>query len=71
MGHMHFDISITLVLNIKLIVAKTNSWHTVLYVLNEEKDETPHKARVDTNFSKILFSIWIFIYFVFTILPCA
>ena len=34
---MHFDISMPLVLNIKLIVAKTNSWHTVLYVLNEEK----------------------------------
>ena len=34
---MHFDISIPLVLKIKLIVAKTNSWDTVLYVLNEEK----------------------------------
>ena len=28
MGQMHFDISIPLVSNIKLIVAKTNSWHT-------------------------------------------
>ena len=34
MGHMHFDISIAVV---SLIVAKTNSWHTALYVLNEEK----------------------------------
>ena len=37
MGHLHFDISIPLVSNIKLIVAKTNSWHTALYALNEEK----------------------------------
>ena len=37
MGHMHFDISIPLVSNIKLIVAKTNSWHIALYVPNEEK----------------------------------
>ena len=34
---MYFDISIPLALNIKLMVAKTNSWHTVLYVLKEEK----------------------------------
>ena len=34
---MHFDISIPLVSNIKLIVAKTNSLHTVLCVLNEKK----------------------------------
>ena len=44
MGHMHFDISIPLVSNIKLIVAKTNSLNTVLYVLNEKKYEIPHKA---------------------------
>ena len=68
---MRFDISIPLVVNIKLLVAKTNSWHTVLYLLIEEKKKTPHKARVDTHFSNSLFSIWIFIYFVFTILPCA
>ena len=37
MGHIHFDISIPLVLKIKLIVAKTKSWHTALYVPNEEK----------------------------------
>ena len=37
MGHVHLDINIPLVSNIKLIVAKTISWHTVLYVLNEEK----------------------------------
>ena len=42
---MHFDISIPLVLNIKLIVAKTNSWHTVLCVLNEKKEnEKPNNA---------------------------
>ena len=34
---MHFGISIPLVSNIKLIVAKTNSLHTVLCVLNEKK----------------------------------
>ena len=37
MGYMHFDISIPLVSNIKLIVAKTNSLRTVLYVPNEKK----------------------------------
>ena len=41
---MHFDISIPLVSNIKLKVAKTNSLYTVLYVLNErgKKDEIRH-----------------------------
>ena len=33
---MHFDISIPLVSNIKLIVAKTNSWHTVLNIIGDE-----------------------------------
>ena len=37
MGQLYFGISIPLVSNIKLMVAKTNSWHTVLYVPNEEK----------------------------------
>ena len=37
MEHTHFDISIPLALSIKLIVAKTNSLHTALYVPNEEK----------------------------------
>ena len=47
---MHFDISIPLVLNIKLIVAKTNSWHTVLYGTKRgKKDKTPHKARMYFN----------------------
>ena len=36
MGHMYFDISIPLVSNIKLIVARTNSLHTALHVLNED-----------------------------------
>ena len=43
---MHFDISIPLVLNIKLIVAKTNSWHTALYVPNEEKRWNTPFARI-------------------------
>ena len=37
MGYMYFDIGIPLVSNITLIVAKTNSWQTALYVPNEEK----------------------------------
>ena len=44
MGYMHFDISIPLVSKIKLIVAKTNSLRTVLYVLNEKKYKIPHKT---------------------------
>ena len=46
MGQMHFDISSPLVLNLKLIVAKTNSWHTALHVLNEKKRWNTHKARI-------------------------
>ena len=44
MGQIHFDISIPLVSNIKLIFAKTNALQTVLYVLDEKKYEIPHKA---------------------------
>ena len=47
MDHMHFDISIPLVSNITLIVAKTNSLYTALYLLNEEiENEIPHKAKL-------------------------
>ena len=47
MGHMHFDISIPLVSNITLMVAKTNSLYTALYLLNEEiEDEIPRKALI-------------------------
>ena len=38
MAQIHFDIRVPLVSNIKLIVADTNSWHTVLYVLKREKN---------------------------------
>ena len=42
---MHFGISIPLVSNITLMVAKTSSWHTVLNVQKREKQyEIPHKA---------------------------
>ena len=38
MGEIHFDTNIPLVSNISSIVANTNSSHTVLYVLNEDKN---------------------------------
>ena len=48
MDHMHFDISIPLLTNITLlIVAKTNSLYTALYLLNEQiEDKIPHKALI-------------------------
>ena len=52
MDHMCFDISIPLVSNITLIVTKTNSLSTALYLLNEEiEDEIPHKANNLVQFS--------------------
>ena len=38
MGEIHFDTSIPLVSNISSIVANKNSSHTVLYVLNDDKN---------------------------------
>ena len=61
MGHMHFDISIPLVSNTNLILAKTNSLYTVMYVLNEKrkkKDEIPHKALYSFNYSSV--RSWLF-----------
>ena len=43
MGHMHFDISIPLVSNTNLILAKTNSLYTVMYVLNEKRKKKKMK----------------------------
>lgn len=42
------DISIPIALNIKLKVAKTNSSHTVLYVLKEDKrdESTPYGSSI-------------------------